>query len=478
MLSRLRQEIKDAGRKAQLLQEWEDCGQDLAKLLDSDDAKTRKNAALLLGELGCRNEAKELFAAYEKEETRFVRSAYLQALFHLDASAYVPKLKERIAVLSEQPVEEENRKHVEEELRALHKLVIHYEGIRRHTFQVADGTLEVLLLTNRLQREFIYRRIPVGRARPHPLGILVETDRFWELSKFRLYRDLVFPVHLAQGKLLPPQPREAAAALWESDFYELLAGLHTEGGEFYFRVECKSPMTLEDRSDFSKKLSAELERLSGGKLINSTSDYEVELRLSANREGKFFPCIKLYTFEDKRFSYRKNAIASSIHPSVAALTMELAEPYLKQEAQIIDPFCGVGTMLVERAKKGSVHDVYGIDIFGEAIRLAKENTQLAGMDINFINRDFLDFTHGYKFDEIISNMPVRGKKTRDEMDRLYAGFFRKAGEILAEDGIMVLYSNEPGLLKKQLRLHREYQLLEEAKLQSKGEYGLFVIGMR
>ena len=54
-----------------------------------------------------------------------------------------------------------------------------------------------------------------------------------------------------------------------------------------------------------KKFVASLEEKSQGKLINSTSDYEVELRLVENKDGKFNVMVKLYTMEDHRFDYRK-----------------------------------------------------------------------------------------------------------------------------------------------------------------------------
>lgn len=43
---------------------------------------------------------------------------------------------------------------------------------------------------------------------------------------------------------------------------------------------------------------------------------------------------------------------------------------------------------------------------------------------------FFDFTHKYLFDEIISNMPLRGKKTREEQDAFYSQFFDCAGKFL------------------------------------------------
>ena len=66
-------------------------------------------------------------------------------------------------------------------------------------------------------------------------------------------------------------------------------------------------------------------------------------------------------------------------------------------------------MLIERDRLVPAREMYGIDIFGEAIVKARENTQAAGTRVWYINRDFFDFTHDYKFDEIITDMPPRGK---------------------------------------------------------------------
>lgn len=60
----------------------------------------------------------------------------------------------------------------------------------------------------------------------------------------------------------------------------------------------------------------------------------------------------------------------------------------------------------------------------------------------------MDFKHKYLFDEIITNLPVRGKKTKEEQDLFYKRFFDKSEEILAPGGVMILYSNENGFIKK------------------------------
>lgn len=137
-------------------------------------------------------------------------------------------------------------------------------------------------------------------------------------------------------------------------------------------------MPLDKKSTFARRFSAELERLSGRMLVNAPSDYEIELRLLEKRDGGYACFLKLLTIAHGRFAYRKNAVAASIHPATAAMIVALAEPYLKENAQILDPFCGVGTMLIERDIRVPAREKYGIDIFGEAIRGARENASYAG----------------------------------------------------------------------------------------------------
>ena len=475
-LSTLRKQIKEGVNSVQIVEKMGELEDLFLEFLKSEDAKTRKNVALLLGDLVWQPAAEALYESYKNENTLFVKSAYLQALSELDVPQLIPELKEELKHLSESEILPENKKHIEEEMRFLRKIMIQYEGIHRHTMDAKGKKVSVILLTNRTQRETIRRTIECGTATVHPLGVFVETEKLEELMELRTYRDMVFPLNL-KG-FVSADPVKAAQMIWESDVIGLLDNLHKEKGQYYFRIEVKSAMDLETRSNFTRKLASELESLSKGELINSTSDYEVELRLIANKEGTFFPCLKLSTIKSHRFDYRKNAIAASIHPSTAALIMEVSKDYLKENAQIMDPFCGVGTMLIERHKKVPAREIYGTDIFGEAIAFARENTELAGMRVNYIHRDFMDFKHDYLFDEIVTNMPLRGKKTKQEMDDFYRDFFEKSKEILAKDAVIIMYTNEIGFVKKQLRLQSEFILLQETCMQPKNDFYLLIIGYK
>lgn len=466
-LSRLRSLIKEHECKVQayeLLKEHDDL---LISFLASEDAKTRKNAALLIGDLQISHLADDLFKAYESENTRFVKSSYLTALLQLDIPQLVPKLVDKKKLLEQTEITEENRKHVDEELREINKILIKYNGIKRHTPILEGVRAELLLTTNKLHREIVRRQLPVKETKLHPLGVIVKTDNIRLIMKVRTYRQMYFMIN-TEG-LLSGDEREMASQLWKSDMYDILRRMHREPGPFYYRIESSAD------GEFQSRLSAALDRLSGGKLINSANNYEIVIKLIQTRDGSYFPCLRLCSVKDDRFTYRKNVLSTSIHPSTAALLVELAKPYLKENAQIMDPFCGVGTMLIERKLAVPAREIYATDIYGDAIEMGRENARIAKTGINFIHRDFFDFKHDYKFDELITDMPVRGKQTRSEMELFYERFFDKAKQILAKGGIIVMYSNEIGFVKKQIRLRPEYKLLQETCILDKKGFYLFVI---
>ncbi len=477
-LSFLRNEIKDV-EKLEALQEIAAEGEEIIALLSNEDAKTRKNAALLIGELELYHAADELLKAYQSETTLFVKSAYLTALSRLDVKDSIDFFKKRFKELMEKEIPQEEKKHINEELRELNKIITGIEGVEKHKFTGFQKPHKMLLTTNREQREVTLQEVKElsaavqRKAELHPLGVLVFSKEVSPFTNLRTYRELLFPIPIT-GKI-EKNAQTAAKQLWDSSLYEFLMECHKGSDAFSFRMEVKG---REPQIEFVKKLSSALEQASGFKLRNSTKDYEIELRLMETKDGGYLPFLKLFTLPMKRFAYRKNAIAMSIHPAAAAMLVHLAKPYLKEGAQVLDPCCGVGTMLIERDICVPAGDMYATDIFGDAIEMGRENATLAGEQINFVHRDFLDFKHNYPFDEIITNMPVKGKKTKEEMDAFYDAFFGKAKTLLKKDGVMIMYTNEVSFVKKQLRLRQEYRLLQEYCIRKKEQFYLFIIGMK
>lgn len=66
---------------------------------------------------------KNLYESYEKENTLFVRSAYLRSLRKYDFSAYKDSLTERLNNLKKAEYEQSELKHIAEELQELKTMV-------------------------------------------------------------------------------------------------------------------------------------------------------------------------------------------------------------------------------------------------------------------------------------------------------------------------------------------------------------------
>ncbi|MCI9082138.1 MAG: methyltransferase [Lachnospiraceae bacterium] len=468
----LKQELKEEGLRQELLSLLQGDYSVFTGLLEDSEPKVRKNAALVLGKLKQNENVIPLYEAYKRETQLFVKSDYLKALADLDCSACRQELEQRLRELEQYQPQMEEEKHIREELAALRKLTDKGNSHKRHRFEGYDHTWEVILSTGKKYQNVTAEQIKGGEITILNSGVRLITSQIKHVLEIPTYRELLFPLNIRK---ISGTPQETARALADSNLLELLKKAHHTEDDFYFRLGLQSSKTLEERSDFTKKCAFALEKATDGKLKNSVSDYELEIRLLENREGQFLPLVKLYTFEKQRFSYRKNVVASSVRPEQAALIAKLAQPYMTREAQILDPFCGVGTMLIERDRVCPAGVMYGIDIFGEAIAKAKENTNLANREIYYINRDFFEFKHKYLFDEIITNMPERGKKSKREHDEFYGAFFQKTEEVLKKKGRIFIYSNEKNFVKKQIRLHKGFKLCQEYSMDEKDNYYLFII---
>ena len=517
-LIEIRQRMKQPGEREvflRLLSDTSELSGALRGLLADEDPKVRKNAALIIGEANAGESLLALYEAYCQEETLFIRGDYLKAMGQMDYRSLLGKLKERLEEMKDQEVPQEELKHYREEMTQLQKLLLKMQPGKKHVFTGMDGRYDVLLTCNRNFCEVTARQVngeaqktsagklptsqdvkdekkPDGWGSMVSLGVRVRRADLRQIFRVRTFRELLFVLNVTG---IGPEPEEAARALAGSNLLSLLVRGHdpkkendpvqgrsqeksTQTDPFRFRITVIGKMPLDKRSAFIRKCSFALEQASGRKLLNSASDYEVELRLMERKDGTFLPLLKLHTLKDPRFSYRRESIAASIHPADAALIAALTRTYLIEDAQVLDPFCGVGTMLVERDIARRAKGLFGVDIFGEAIEKARENAKLAEKEIHYVNRDFFDFTHKGLFDEIFTNMPIRGKKTREEQDAFYQSFFEKAEDVLKPGGIMVLYSNEKGFIKKQLRLREEWKLVNEFCLNEKEDFSVFVIRLR
>ena len=489
-LSSLRSMIKDEDQKEEFYTVLTAQPELFLKTLSSEDAKTRKNIALLLGDMGdlltpsvlpkdqelCATFVKMLFDAYNKEETLFVKSAYLEALKQYNYTKLLPQLKEKLNTLSSMELTMDNRKHISEEIHVLTDMIVAKEGIKKHNFTGFHQENECIFLTNRIHKELVEEQIKAlttSPIKPFSAGVRLVTKELDQLLPIRTYQEVLF---LLPGMAtLPSDPIEAASKVVDSKLVEYLNKRHNGTAPFYFRVEIKSKMPMDKKSQFIHRFASELERVSNRQLVNSTTNYELELRLIPNKTGTYNTLIKLFTIKDERFSYRKEFQSSSIKPVNAALFVALAKPYMVENARVLDPFCGVGTLLIERQKEIKADTSYGIDISEEALQKASLNTNEAGQLIHYIHRDFESFTHEYPFDEIFTDLPfAMSASSQDDIRRIYKDFFAHSKSLLSKTGTIICYARNPEYCTRFAK-ENGYRIVKEFVISEKENTRLFII---
>ena len=475
-LIQLKQELKTVERKAEFEKITGKNYDFLMRLLVEEDAKVRKNVSGILGELKCQDALEVLWDAYESEETMFVKAEYIKAMACLDCKEMLGELEQRLNELTSVEPKEDEKKHIQAEITQIQQILLAQGQVKMHTFTGYHVLNEVILATPSVFRGITAAQIKNAPAVQIGLGVKTRTTELDDIMQIRTFKELLFVLH--NVKYLEPEPQKIVEGLLASDMMEIIEKNHSKGGPFYFRLGITGSFTMEEKSKLTKRTVALLESATKRKLVNSSSHYEIEIRLMQNKEGNFYPCLKFYTLKDTRFAYRKYHVSTGMQPYMAAGLMKLAEEYTKEHAQVLDPVCGTGTWLIERNYLRPARASYGIDIFGEAIEKARANTKIANMHINYINRDFRDFSHEYLFDEIWADMPQKGALSFEELDALYGRLFVRAQEWLNPEGIMAIYSGEEGAVKKQIRIHKRLKLEKAFCISEKQNQYLYIIRYR
>ena len=537
LLSQIRQLLKDcpgALKDEDVFYSYATVEPIILACLTHEDAKTRKNAALVLqtiaeeygldifgddqmedaatsdeaptaSDLPSAEVASYLYAAYKAEETMFVRSAYLEALKCFDCEPYRAELMERLTFLKEESWAEGDLKHVREERHAIESLFEAPASEMKSEFKGLDREMGILLVIDEAVREAAQTELGAG-ARVVPGGVRLTTSSWKKVQSCRLYKEALFPVPLRKGsqitisnmgslvadsKLIPMVDELLKAAGDSTQTGSVgenavsvgnaaenagsvgSAGENAGAREHPFRMEIRSSSDEDRSGTVLKRAAAELEEASKGRLRNSKTAYEFTLVLMAKRDGSLSPYIKLPDSTDHRFDYRKNSEATSMSAVMAAEAVQMIRPYLKDGAQVIDPFAGVGTLLIERAKSVPHGDLYATDIYGHAVIGGRENAELAGVNISYINRDFFDFKHDYPFDEVITEFPDLFNKEAEEKEEFFRNFFRSAMELTADKAMLFLISAEDKVMHKHIRLNPELRIVSE--IEFRGHEKIYVI---
>jgi Predicted N6-adenine-specific DNA methylase len=451
--------------------------QKLGDFLQHSDPKVRKNVCGIIGEIGDSEYLEALYSAYESEEQLFVKSSYILAIGNcggvLDAEKLTKIFEELIIkekACDEKAMAIKDEKHINEEKRALTRAISKLSPPAPHEFIGFKKPVPMILTTmnDHFQITLMDLKEKSIKSTLVTEGIYIKEKDFEKIHSCRTFYELLFPLESCDN--LELNYKTIAAAIVNADIVSFLNQCHAGDSNtpFWYRIEFKTTDYNRERSEFVKNLSRELDEISGGNLKNSPSSYEVEIRI-VEKNNLCSVFIKLYTIKDNRFDYREKALAASINPVTAAIVMKTIAKWLKPNAKVIDPFCGVGTMLIERAKLKDFQTLTGVDIFNTGITYATINSDLANVNIELISEDILEFYSEDLFDEMISNMPFESKAGASGFNtKLYSEFVDKIPSLIRPGGMAFLYTVEKNLLKQSLIGNKHLQIIDTIKIESGG----------
>jgi tRNA G10 N-methylase Trm11 len=454
----------------------------LGNFLKHSDPKVRKNVCGIIGELGDSSYLEALYAAYNSEDQLFVKSSYILAIGNCGDVSDAEKLtKIYEELISEEkttdktPSEDKggtikDAKHINEEKLVLTRAIAKLSPAVKHEFIGFKNPVSMILTTMNDHFKTTLADLEEKSIKCTLVteGIHIKEKDFKKIFKCRTFYEILFPLYSCTDLKL--DYKTIASAIVKEDIFGFLNQCHAGDGStpFWYRVEYKTSDYNRERSEFVKNLSREIDEHSGGNLKNSPSSYEIEIRL-VEKDDLCDVFIKLYTIKDDRFNYREKDVPAALNPVTAAIVMKAITRWLRPSAKVIDPFCGSGTMLIERAKLKPFQSLTGIDIFSSAITAATTNCKLANVEVDLVVRDILEFSSIDRFDEMISNMPFESKSGASGFNtKLYSEFVNKIPSLIKPGGMVFLYTVEKNLLKQSLADNKQLKLIDTIKIESGG----------
>lgn len=466
-LSQLCALAKDS-RVAELLNEQVDRAK-LRGLLSDNNPKVRKNAARLLGALAQQSDADALIDALEAEEIDFVVPSILLALGNAGGAGALAAVRAAIQSLSTADAEDKHVREAKEAAtvalsRLSPRVPREFTGLKSATnieLHALEGCGEQLM--GEASSKGLVPDDTDGNA------LLFKTQDYRALFALRCFEEAILPVGACA---LPPlDGKKAAIDAWAKQvahaaqpFAELLVSCLSGEPPIPYRIELRGVLH-EERGPLAHAIALALD--SGGCTRNAPSSYDAELRLYVTGRQTLLYA-KLFVPPDDRFSYRLSALPASINPVAAATLLRFALPYLKADARVLDPCCGSGTLLVERAKLLNAKELVGVDISADAVRIARGNTKAASVPVEILGGDMLTFRPRAPFDELIANLPFGTRVgTHDANAALYKGLFERLPVLLAKDGVAILYTTQRAPLLR-LAETNGYRVVDQLRLEAGG----------
>lgn len=188
-------------------------------------------------------------------------------------------------------------------------------------------------------------------------------------------------------------------------------------------------------------------------------------------ERELIVCVRLTKMADRQHGGRFMEREAALRPSVAGALVWLSQP--EDSDVFLDPMCGSGTILLERATMGRYAMLLGGDSAPGAVEAAMANF---GPRHQPRRLEVWDATALPLPDEsvhaVVTNLPW-GRKVgeRASLPQLYEGVIREAARVLVPGGRMVILTSEWDFLKQAVGARRELATVRTVR-------NVYVLGRR
>jgi 23S rRNA G2445 N2-methylase RlmL len=211
---------------------------------------------------------------------------------------------------------------------------------------------------------------------------------------------------------------------------------------------------------------AVLDRFPAWRLVEDDAQLELWVQLM---RSSLIAGLRLSDNMMRQRTYRKVSLPAALKPTVAAAMVLLSEP---QDGDVfLDPMCGSGTILIERALAGRYRLLIGGDADPEAIHATRENIGPRYKPIEIHRWDARSLPlEDDSVSTIVTNLPF-GKQigTPVENRTLYPALLAEWVRVLRPGGRMVLLTSEQALLRRSLQRHPHLHLRRQIPVIVRGQ---------
>ena len=165
-------------------------------------------------------------------------------------------------------------------------------------------------------------------------------------------------------------------------------------------------------------------------------------------EREFLCGIRLSDRTMRHRSYKQAHRPASLRPTVAAALVWLSRP--QPDDMFVDPMCGAGTILAERALMGPYKRILGGDLDGKSIAASRANVGPLADDIELRqwNADALPLDDR-SVDKVLVNLPFGQRHGSHQHNRsLYRQVFTELRRVLRPAGRLVALTGEQRLVEQ------------------------------